>query len=69
MTLVRLSIDTAFIPSLANVIGTALPNYGFIQKDQLACDRQVEAYLWVNIYIQQKGWFYNRTSLFAVYIR
>ena len=36
-TLVGLTIDKAFIPSVANVIGTDLSNYKIIQKEQFAC--------------------------------
>lgn len=35
--LVGLTIDKAFIPSVANVIGTDLSNYKIIQKEQFAC--------------------------------
>ena len=35
--LVGLTIDKAFIPSVANVIGTDLSNYKVIQKEQFAC--------------------------------
>ena len=35
--LVGLTIDKAFIPSVANVIGTDLSNYKLIQKEQFAC--------------------------------
>ena len=35
--LVCLTIDKAFIPSVANVIGTDLSNYKVIQKEQFAC--------------------------------
>ena len=35
--LVGLTIDKAFIPSLANVIGTDLSNYKVIRKEQFAC--------------------------------
>lgn len=34
---VGLTIDKAFIPSVANVIGTDLSNYKVIQKEQFAC--------------------------------
>ena len=36
-TLVGLTIDKAFIPSVANVIGTDLSNYKIICKEQFAC--------------------------------
>lgn len=36
-TLVGLTIDKAFIPSVANVIGTDLSNYKIIRKEQFAC--------------------------------
>lgn len=35
--LVGLTIDKAFIPSVANVIGTDLSNYKVIQREQFAC--------------------------------
>ena len=35
--LVGLTIDKAFIPSVANVIGTDLSNYKVIRKEQFAC--------------------------------
>ena len=35
--LVGLTIDKAFIPSVANVIGTDLSNYKIIQREQFAC--------------------------------
>ena len=35
--LVGLTIDKAFIPSVANVIGTDLSNYKIIRKEQFAC--------------------------------
>lgn len=35
--LVGLTIDKAFIPSVANVIGTDLSNYKLIQREQFAC--------------------------------
>ena len=35
--LVELTIDKAFIPSVANVIGTDLSNYKIIRKEQFAC--------------------------------
>lgn len=35
--LVGLTIDKAFIPSVANVIGTDLSNYKVIKKEQFAC--------------------------------
>ena len=35
--LVGLTIDKAFIPSVANIIGTDLSNYKMIRKDQFAC--------------------------------
>ena len=35
--LVGFTIDKAFIPSVANVIGTDLSNYKFIRKEQFAC--------------------------------
>ena len=35
--LVGLTIDKAYIPSVANVIGTDLSNYKIIQKEQFAC--------------------------------
>ena len=35
--LVGLTIDTAFIPSVANVIGTDLSNYKVIRREQFAC--------------------------------
>lgn len=35
--LVGLTIDKAFIPSVANVIGTDLSNYKIISKEQFAC--------------------------------
>ena len=37
MKLVGLTIDKAFIPSVANVIGTDLSNYKVIQREQFAC--------------------------------
>ena len=36
-TLVGLTINKAFIPSVANVIGTDLSNYKVIRKEQFAC--------------------------------
>lgn len=36
-TLVGLTINKAFIPSVANVIGTDLSNYKIIRKEQFAC--------------------------------
>ena len=36
-TLVGLTIDKAFIPSVANVIGTDLSNYKVIRREQFAC--------------------------------
>ncbi len=35
--LVGLTIDKAFIPSVANIIGTDLSNYKIIRKEQFAC--------------------------------
>ena len=35
--LVGLTIDKAFIPSVANVIGTDLTNYKVIRREQFAC--------------------------------
>ncbi|MBP5650011.1 MAG: restriction endonuclease subunit S, partial [Bacteroidales bacterium] len=35
--LVGLTIDKAFIPSVANVIGTDLSNYKVIRREQFAC--------------------------------
>ena len=35
--LVGLTIDKAFIPSVANIIGTDLSNYKVIEKEQFAC--------------------------------
>ena len=35
--LVGLTIDKAFIPSVANVIGTDLSNYKVIREEQFAC--------------------------------
>ena len=35
--LVGLTINKAFIPSVANTIGTDLSNYKVIRKDQFAC--------------------------------
>ena len=37
MKLVGLTIDKAFIPSVANVIGTDLSNYKVIRREQFAC--------------------------------
>ena len=35
--LVGLTIEKAFIPSVANIIGTDLSNYKIIRKEQFAC--------------------------------